>query len=167
MPDSPLPPQPVIDTGSVLLTWQAPSIPVHERTKRWYLTGGVVVVLCAVYGILSGSWLFAVVALLCGGLYFLLKDHLPADKSITVTDQGVMFEQHFVRWDDLSGFWVLETPTYNQLHILRKNPRAGNITILTGSLNLLAVKTAFAEHIPEQTDKRENFFDMIIRLCKL
>ncbi len=151
----------------VLATWQAPILPRHERSKRWYAIGGTAVVACAAYGIVTGSWTLTVVSLLCGAMYYLVRDHVPPLKTVVITDKGVLLEEKFTRWEDVSGFWILNTPEYSELHFVPKLARRSDILIQTGDRNLEDLRIAIGSHIPEFTDKRESFLDALIRTAKL
>jgi hypothetical protein len=151
----------------ILASWQAPVIPKHDRTKRWYTIGGAVVLLCSVYGIISGSWPFTIVALLCGAMYYLMRDHVPPLKTITITDGGVFLEEIFTRWEDLTGFWMMQTRDYTELHFIPKMKRRSDIMIQTGNQNISDLRVLIGSHIPELTDKQESFLDALIRTAKL
>lgn len=131
------------------------------------MIGGGVVIAGAAYGILTGSWSLTVVILLCGAMYYLMRDHVPPLKTISIRESGVMLEERFVRWEDLSGFWFLPTPEYIELHIVPKAARQSDILIQTGSADLQQIRLLIATHIPELIEKREGFLDVLIRLAKL
>ena len=164
MPDSVVLPS---SKTEILLSWKAPSIPVHQRTQRWYMTGGGVVVLGVVYGIYSNSWPFAIVMVLCGAMYFLLRGHQPPLKQCAITEQGVLLDSAFTRWDELSGFWFLPTPDYIELHFVPLAKRTADSVIQTGGMNIEMLRLMLASKIPELHEKRESFLDAFVRFCKL
>ena len=150
-----------------LLTWTAPTRPHYERSTRWYTIGGVVVVGFAAYGIITNSWLFSIVTLLCGAVYFLQRNHVPTPKQFVITDGGVVFDEHFTRWGEIERFWVIETPTHATLHIRRKGRRTQDVHILVQNISVTEVKTTLGQFVPEDQSKQEGLFDIIIRICKL
>ncbi len=151
----------------VLGSWQAPVLPRHERSARWYAIGGAVVVIAAAYGIFIESWPFAIVALLCGAMYYLMRDHVPPLKTITLLEGGVLLEQAFTRWEELKGFWILETPGYTELHFVHTQKRTSDIVIQTSGQNLSDLRVLIGTYIPELTDKKEGLLDTFIRIIKL
>ena len=106
-----------------MLSWEGLPRPAVQRSRRWYITTGVVVLLAAAYGIFTGSWSFAIVCVLAGGMYSLIHDHQPSPISIALYDSGVMFNGDFIRWDQLQGFWFLRTPSYTELRLVPLTPR--------------------------------------------
>lgn len=159
----PVPPE----QQTLLASWKAPVLPNHERTTRWYTVGGVMVLIGVVYGIITGSWPLAIVILLCGAMYYLMRDHVPPEKTITLTSGGVLLEQAFTRWEDLAGFWILETPGYNEIHFVPKAKRASDILIQTGAQDLTQLRMLIAPYISELKDKKESFLDALARTAKL
>lgn len=152
---------------TVLATWDAPILPRHERSRKWYMWGGGIVVAGAVYGILIGSWALTLVIVLCGAMYYLLRDHVPPSKTIVITNNGVLLEEVFTRWEDMKGFWILQTPGYTELHFVPVSKRRSDILIQTGEQNIEQLRMLIGTHISELTDKHENVLDAFIRIAKL
>lgn len=155
------------NTKQTILSWRAPHDPTISRGRTWHVVGGTTVLSAAGYGILSGSWSLAVVALLCGALYFLLRDHAPQEHSIDITPGGLLLDDSFVQWQDIAGFWFLHTPAYTQLHLESARRDRKTLTFLTQNIPVADIRLALGAFIPELTGKRENLIDKIIRLCKL
>lgn len=152
-------------TPQVLLQWDAPSKAQPQRSQQWYLTGGVIVIALAAYGIVTGDWSFSVVILLCAAIYVLLHGHLPERKEIAITGQGVFYDNAFYGYDDLRGFWLLRTPDALELHVTAKRGR--DLVILTSNIDPLFIRSTLGKYLPEESDRRERLLDTIIRICKL
>lgn len=149
------------------LTWEALTVPNHERTKGWYLRGGIATLILAAWGIVTGAWSFSLVLLLIGGIYFLLRSHSPTPKRITIEDRGVTFDGTFTPWTSLQSFWIIRTPTYSELHIRPKSIRQPALIIQTGFTDLNILRKTLSAFLPEDSNREEGFIDMIIRICKL
>lgn len=165
---TPLPaPDPPSATPQPLIGWQATSIPVHERSKRWYIIGGTMLLLGIAYGIFSGAWSFSIVLLLCGAMYFLLRNHVPQTKTIVIAREGVLLDNDFTRYEDLTRFWIIDTPQYHELHIARRNKRNGEMIIQTGEIEPAAIRATLGQFLEEAKEKKESLIDIFIRICKL
>ncbi len=149
-----------------LLEWRAPSRINVERGPRWYLIGGIAILIIAAWGIVTGAWTVSIVAVLCGAIYVLLRDHVPALRSISIAQQGITFEGVFYGYQDLRSFWMLTTEVATVLHITLKK-RGGDIVILTGLTDPAHVKKVLSQYLTEESDHRENLLDTFIRICKL
>ncbi len=156
-----------LSPAETLLTWQAPIMPNHERTQRWYIVAGISVIAMIAYGILSGAWSFAIVMMLCAGLYFALRDHKHGNETIQITTLGVTIRSRFLRWEDISGYWLLDTPEYSELHITPKDTRVHELKIQTGNQPRGTLKDVLNQFVPELTNAHESLIDFCIRICKL
>ena len=156
-----------LDQPITVLSWNAPSQPAFKRSAQWYAIGGVIVLVLAGYGIMTGSWPFAIVMVLLGAMYYILRDHVPPQKSIALTNKGVQLGETFTRWEDIEGFWLLETPDYTELHVVHRDKKKFDLIIQTGTQNVQAIRTALGQLSTELTDRQERFVDMLIRICKL
>ena len=150
-----------------VLTWNAPSGHDHDRSPQWYLIGGVAVLACAVYGILTGSWSFALVSLLIGGLYFLVRKHEMPRRTIAISETGVNFEGTETPWTGCREFWILDTPLATELHITRKQGLDREIVIHMEEVPIDSVREFISTFLPENLNRRERLVDKFIRYCKL
>lgn len=151
----------------MLLAWTAPSHHNYERSARWYITWGILVLIIAAYGILSGAWTLTLVALLLGGTYFLTRREATPLKEIRIENDGVEFEGNFTPWTQCKDFWLVTTPLFTELHIVRKGAIKSNIRIQTGSIDPTLIRSTVSQFLTMRPDQREHLFDALIRLCKL
>ena len=165
----PAPAQPTVpgrDEQS-LLSWSARSQPHHDRSQRWYLVAGIVVLAGAAYGIVTGSWSLAIVLLLCGATYFLLRGHEPPQRAIAIFEEGIIFDGAFSPWQEFASYWLIRTPHYTELHIRRKNRRRGEVIIQLGTMDAEVVRFQLSRFLTENSEAQEGLLDIFIRVCKL
>jgi len=128
---------------------------------------GTVLGLMLLYSLWSLAWSFTVVLVIAAGTYLFLHKAKPEQKTISISKQGCTFGEEFTAWIDCSGFWVIETPDFAELHIARKNPKKGELVMLTGSVHPLELRTLLRQFLEEIPNKNEKVFDTISRVCKL
>ena len=151
-----------------ILSWNAPSHPKHNRTVQWYTVFFIIILGFAGYGAYTGNWTFAILMLLCGLIYPLLHDHTPPEKRIDIYPQGFLFADALTRWDDCTGFWLVPTKTYTELHVeYLEGKKQKEVKIQTGNIDTASLRLRLAEFIPELSNRGERLLDMIIRICKL
>ncbi len=150
-----------------IMSWTAPSHHNHERSARWYLIGGGLILAICVYAILTGAWTVAFVSLLVGGTYFLTRREETPLKSIRLDKDGVTFQDNFTPWDKCKEFWIVQTPLYNELHIIRDAKANREIRIQTANIDVTILRSALSQFLTMRVDQRERLLDVIIRLCKL
>ncbi len=158
---------PALQELTLLTHWEAHNEPLHDRGKTWYAVGGGIVLAGAVYGIVSGSWAFSIVCVLCAAMYVLLKDHVPATHSMALFEEGVMYDEHFIRWEDIEGFWTIDSAHYSILHVVMRTKNTADIAILMAPEDREHTRLLLAQYTPELDDRRESFLDFIYRFCKL
>lgn len=148
------------------MNWKAPIKPIFVRTKRWYMCAAGVVLAIAAYGVLSGAWTVALVAILCGAMYVIVHDHRLPDATMTFTESGAQLNTAFLAWKEMKGYWLLYTPEYTELHLVPA-ARKPEMVIQTGSQEIMHIKQTLAEYVPEMPEMHERLLDTFIRICKL
>lgn len=152
-------------TNSPQLSWTAHTHVQHQRSPRWYIYAGTILLFCLLYSIATSAWSFSTVILLMAGLYFFVHNYESDPKTITITEHGVQLEKEFTSWNECVGFWMLQSQDYTELHIQRQ--RRSEIVIQTGAADPNRVREVLAFFIPEFTGKTERLLDMIIRILKI
>ena len=148
-----------------LMSWEAPIVRHHERSTQWYAVSGVIVLVGAVYGILSGAWTFTLVILLIGGVTYLLRGAKPPKKHVGITPTGIAVGENFTSFADLASFSLLQTPGHLELHFTRKT-QGKPIVIQAGMQDPMSLRMVLSQLLPEE-EKTENILDIIFRICKL
>ncbi len=154
--------------SGTILEWTAHSTPEHDRSPRWYLMGSMLVLAFAAYGIVSADWTLTVLTLLLGGTYFLVRRAPATMATIAIQDKGFLFNGTFVSWGDCSGFWMIHTPGWTELHI-RSNRGVikRDYIVQTADIDPNAISAILSHFLQQRSDQRERLIDRIIRLCKL
>jgi hypothetical protein len=151
-----------------LYQWSAPIHPVHERSPQWYLYGGLFVVGCAIYGVLTDSWTFSLVILLLGGLYFLTRRAPEVVRQMTILSRGFQLGDSFTAWEDCKDFWIVRSRAYTQLHIHLRRGWIREVTILLpNNIDVTQFRATVSQILPERSDQGERLLDMLIRTFKL
>ncbi len=153
--------------SQVLLSWTAPSHHNFSRSARWYVVSGVLVIAVAAYGILTGAWSVTLVSLLLGGVYFLTRREPTPLKEIRIETDGVQFQDSFTPWGQCKDFWLVTTPLYTELHIVRTGATKADIRIQTADIDPLVIRSTVSQFLAMRPDQHEHLFDAFIRLCKL
>lgn len=155
-----------------LLEWRTREFRAVERGPRWYLVGGVLVLAFAAYGLFDGSWTTVLLALMIGGLYFLLRNVRPREITVQITGMGLRIGGAFTPWNLCRDFWILIPPRPNasrpaELHIAPQKFLSREIVILLEDINPAAVRETLLKFLPERPGMEERFLDMIGRVLKL
>lgn len=152
---------------SPLLQWRAPVVPHHERSARWYTIGAALVIAGAAWGIVTGNWSFALVILLLGATYYLIRNEPPLERTITVTDQGFQLKDRFTPWSDCRDFWLIYTPQYTELRIGSNQRLRADAVIQTGDANPALIRQTLLQFLPERPNQHEHLIDRLLRTLQL
>jgi hypothetical protein len=155
------------DTSLNLLEWQSLDSHPHERSSRWYMTGGICVLAFAAYGLFDGSWSTALLALLIGGIYFLLRNSKPNVLTIRITQMGIHRGNDFLQWSMLSDFWILVGETSTELHIIQRKMLEPEVVIFINDINPADVRETLLQFLPERAGMQERPLDTLGKILKL
>lgn len=158
---------PEIETSPIVLEWQSLDAYPHERSRKWYLTGAVFILLFAAYGLFDGSWSTALVALLIGGIYFLLRHQKPRYMTVQVTGLGVRIDGTFTPWNLLRNFWIIVGKDHTELHISPLRLLQPEIVVFLDEVNPALVRDTFLSFLPERAGMEERFLDTVAKVLKL
>jgi len=154
-------------TPTTLLAWEGLSAPLHDRGRRWYVIGGAVTLLVIIYGLVSGAWSMSLVAAAIAGMYVLRRNAPVVTRRIEIISTGIVLDGDFAPWADYKDFWLVQTPAYSELHLMRTGGFSREIVVQTGSVNPQSIRMTLSEYLQERADQKERLLDMIIRICKL
>lgn len=151
-----------------ILEWQTLDSPPHDRSDRWYLWGAVGVLIGCAYGLLTGSFATALVFLLIGAIYFLLRRHAPRTITVRITGVGLVIDEELLPWNMVREFWILVGPTWSQLKLSPQQTLGYERTVLIpGTIDIGAVRQSLLDFIPERTGQGERAIDMLSNYFKL
>lgn len=161
--------------SQVFLEWQTLNAHPHERSARWYAIGGVFILMFAAYGLFEGSWLTTLVALLIGGIYFLLRNAKPKKITVRITGIGMQVEEKVTPWNQIKDFWILLEPLFAELHLAPSGAFQPEITVFIRDPETKAsdapdpglVRETILRFLPERSGMQERSLDSIARLLKL
>ena len=158
---------PEITPSPILLSFQSLDCYPHERSARWYLTGGIAVLLFAAYGLFDGSWSTTLVALLIGGIYFLLRRQQPRMMNVIVTGLGITIDGTFTPWNLLRNFWIIVDKEHIELHIAPIRLIQPEIIIFLNETDPGLVRETLLSFLPERAGMEERVLDKFAKLLKL
>ncbi len=148
-----------------IIRWEAPQHTHPTRGKAWYIITTLVIAGLFGYSLLTQAWTFTLLIVVLGAWYW--KGHrvqLPP-KHMRIWKRGFALNDDYYDWGQCTGYWILRTKDYTELHIDKRN--GGEVKIQTGDLNPYQIQEVMASYLPEEADRREHLLDTIIRICKL
>ena len=159
-----------VDHGKTLVSWEFPEFKKPERTTSWYVLAFIVTVALLAFAFFTKSYLFGVVIILFGAVYYLRSRKNPALLRMAISEDGIKIgNKDFYRWQDIDKFWIVyEPPEVKNLYIDFKAGLRPSITIFLENQNPLNIRKILLQYITEDTEQEnETFSDGFSRMLKL
>ena len=142
-----------------LLSWEAPGRPFRKRTKEFYLTSLLIMLLVEIILFLFSEYaLMAVVASLTF-VAFALVTVPPHNFSYKISTEGIQIEDHFFLWQELYDFYFKNRDGVHVLHIRTRAFLPGELTLTLGSQTQDSVKEALLPFLPYREYVKPTFLE--------
>lgn len=150
-----------------IFEWDSLDAPPHVRGSRWYACGAVLVLAGSAWGLLTGSLLTAILFLLIGALYFLIRNRPPEVRRIRLTELGIVIREEVLPWSQFRDFWFLIGSEYSELHLGSASQFSADRKLLIGLADIPRAREVLLAYLPERAGQGERVTDGIARLLKL
>lgn len=131
-----------------VLEWTAPGRPFKKRTKQYYLTALLIMLLVEIILFLFSQYLFMLVVASLVFVAFALNSVPPKDFSYRISSEGIMVEDRFFLWQELYDFYFKKVEGVNTLHIRTQAYIPGELIITLGDIEEDKIKRALITFLP-------------------
>ena len=154
-----------IVTGTILYTWQVPEYEKHERPTRWYVIMVIVGLLLVGYGLFTNNFLFALIIVLFAIIVFLQSHQEPHWIPFSITDLGVMVNNRFYSYSELSDFYVIyNPPEVKTLFLEPESSFRPRIRVSLMDMDPNEIKFTLRQYLDENVEKeQEPLSDQVAR----
>lgn len=142
-----------------LISWSAPGRPFRKKSKEFYITGLMLVLLIDIILFVFSEYLLMFVVLT---LYFFsvtLGSTPPQNFHYRISTQGIKVEDHFYIWEELYDFYFKRIEGLEILVIRTKTIIPGELKISLGDVPSEHVKRVLAGYIPYREVIRPTFME--------
>lgn len=154
--------------NKLLITWKAPDFIPHQKSTRWFVIAGVIVLMLIAYAIYTNSATMAIVFVVLAGVYYLTHSQDPKIIDIKITELGIFVDTIFYPYNMINSFWIVYHPPYiHSLYLKLSNKTLSKIVIQLDSQNPVEVRKALSKEIPEVEGEGESASDFLVRLLRL
>ena len=156
------------DYGNTMISWKAREFVEHNRSNAWLSTMGLIAIFLILFGIITDSISFSIVIVLLAGVFFLTHDHKPKVVDVKITDLGIVFDERFFAFENISSFWILfDPPHIKTLNFRTSKGLLKEISIQLEDQNPAEIRAFLSAEIPEIKNRSETFSEILIRVLKL
>ncbi|OGH24231.1 MAG: hypothetical protein A3B47_04185 [Candidatus Levybacteria bacterium RIFCSPLOWO2_01_FULL_39_24] len=152
-------PQAHQNTVETILEWSAPGRPFRKRSKQYYLTGLLIMLLIEVILFLFSQYMLMLVVLSLLFVAFALASIAPSDFKYRISSEGVTVEDHFFLWQELYDFYFKKKEGVDVVHIRTHSFIPGELTLTLGNIDREHIKSALLSYLPYREVIRQNFME--------
>jgi uncharacterized membrane protein YdbT with pleckstrin-like domain len=141
------------------LEWSAPGRPFKKRSKQFYLTALLIMLLVEVILFLFSQYLLMVVVISLVFVAFVLASVPPKDFHYRISDEGVMIEDGFYIWRELYDFYFKDRDGVKTLHLGTHAFLPGELIVTLGNMDEEKVKNALLPYLPYREYVKPTFVE--------
>ena len=130
------------------IEWVAPGRPFKKRTKQYYLTALLLMLLVEIILFLFSQYLLMLVVFSLVFVSFSLAAIPPKDFHYRISSEGIMIEDRFFLWQELYDFYFRTVDGVDTLHIRTEAYIPGELVITLGDTGEDEVKKAILPFLP-------------------
>lgn len=142
-----------------ILEWSAPGRPFKKRSRQYYLTSLLIMLLVEFILFLFSQYLLMLVVASFVFVAFALVSVAPSNFKYRISSEGVTVEDHFFLWQELYDFYFKKREGIDVVHIRTHSFIPGELTLTLGSTNREHVKSALLPYLPYREFVRPTFMD--------
>jgi hypothetical protein len=142
-----------------ILEWSSPGRPFRKRSKQYFLTALLIVLLVEIILFLFSEYLlmFVVISLLF--VSYALASVPPKEFHYRISFEGIQIEDSFFLWKELYDFYFRQKDGYDTLHVRTESYLPGELTITFHHEDKEKIKKALIAYLPFREFVKPTFFD--------
>lgn len=154
----------------IFMSWTFPEEEEKERSLNWYIWSGVIGAGFLGFAIWDRNFLFAVIILMVGFIYFYSSYETPLVVEFQITDEGVTIGKRDYKYAEINTFWFVYEPSENikVLYLEFKRSLKPSLEIPLKEENPLEVRKVLSQYLDEDYSRQEETLsDTLSRVLKL
>lgn len=142
-----------------LLEWSAPGRPFRKKSKEFYLTGILIMLLIEFILFLFSEFILMLVVLSLVFLAFTLNSVPPSNFRYRISTEGLTIEDHFFLWQELYDFYFKKREGVNVVHIRTHSFLPGELTLTLGNIDRNRIKEVLLPYLPYREYIKPTFME--------
>jgi len=142
-----------------LLSWSAPGRPFRKKSKQYYATSLLIMLLVEIILFLFSQYLLMVVVLSLVFLAFALASVPPRNFHYRISSEGITIEDHFFLWQELYDFYFRKIEGIEVVHIRTHSMIPGELTLPLGEVDREHIKQALLPFLPFREVVKPTFME--------
>jgi len=149
--------------------WVIPEYDVHERSRNWYLSVGIMGIVLIALAVWYQNFLGAILVLLVAVIIVTRSYREPIQLRVAIYDNGIMIGEAFYPYGDLKSFWIIyEPPHVKTLYLDFQSQWRPRLPIPFGEMSPLDIRNTLLKYLEEDLSKEsEPTSDALARYFRL
>ena len=157
---------PKFGNKKAILEWEAEEFSYYEKSRRWFIFGGVVFFLLVGYFMLRKQIMTSLTFLLLGVTIYLFSLKKPRSINCSISYHDITVDNIVYPFKELQSFWIFyEPPDFKAISFKHKKPYLPYIQIPLGNKDPMEVRKTLLEFLPED-EQEELFSDRLARYLR-
>lgn len=157
---------PHASSKEILKQWLAEEFSYYEKSRAWFLVGGIFFFVIVGYFIIVKELITAITFLLLGVTVYLFSLKKPRNIECYITYHGITVDNATYPFTDIDSFWIFyEPPDFKVISLKHKKPYLPHIHIPLGDEDPMEVRQILMELLTE-TEQEEAFSDKMARYLR-
>lgn len=142
--------------GDVAHLWEVKEYEQHDRPWSWYVFMLSLGLFFVLYGMFTGNFLFSLVIILSGIIFFLQSKQSPQMVPIFISELGIGIGNKFYKYSELNSFYIIFRPhEIKMLYIETESTLSPLLRIPLDGNNPLEVRATLEKYLDEDYQKEE------------
>lgn len=155
-------------SDKVVMSWEAPNFNKGDRTFKWYLVAGLIILALIGYSAWQRDWFVIVITIIVSGvLFWYIKTIHPTNITYKITPIGIYVDQVFYPFDEIHSFWIVYNEKVKNIYIAFRKKYLPTLVISIEGVDPVLLKGYMLKKIPEQEGREESLVDKITRVIGL
>ena len=142
-----------------ILEWTAPGRPFKVRTKQYYLTVLLIMLLVEIILFLFSEYILMLVVLSLVFVAFALASVPPKNFHYRISSEGITIEDRFFLWKELYDFYFRQKDDTKTLHVRTEAYIPGELILTLGNEQEEKIKNAILPYLPFREYVKPTFVD--------
>jgi hypothetical protein len=147
------------NTVETLLEWKAPGRPFRKRSRQYYLTSILIVLLVEIILFLFSQYMLMLVVLSLLFVAFSLATIPPSDFKYRISTEGITIEDHFFLWQELYDFYFKKREGVDVIHVRTHSFIPGELTLTLGAIDREHIKSILLPYLPYREVIKSTFME--------
>jgi len=142
-----------------ILSWDAPGRPFSKKSRQYYTTSLLIMLLIEVVLFLFSQYLLMAVVISLVFLAFALASVPPANFHYRISSEGITVEDHFFLWQELYDFYFKRREGTDVCHVRTHALIPGELTLTLGAIDREHLKQALLPYLPFREYVKPSFME--------